>query len=159
MRQTATALDLQNQHIERLKDSIESGNAEVIGHITNLSLTRTNSAKGPSPHQTSTSALDDDPDVLRCKSTERSKTHVYRMRLPSWLVDRVWEFEVHRSINGWTTQVYAVNVRPYDSCIFDVVRSGNVKAVRELLESGQLSLHDQAHNPHGPDRNLLEVSN
>jgi hypothetical protein len=150
MRQTATVIALQSQHMDRLNNSIELGNATLIGHIANLSHTRTKLANGSSPHQISTSAPDKDSDVLRCESTKRTKAHVYRLRLPGWLIDCVWEFGVHTSATAWTAQVYTVNVRPWNSCVFDAVRSGDTKAVRQLLESEQLSLRDRLRYP-GPD--------
>jgi hypothetical protein len=159
MRQTATALALQSQHTERLKDSIESGNTTLIGHIANLSHTMTRLANGSSPHQIPMPALDNDLDVLRCESTKRPKARTYRLGLPNWLTDCVWEFAVQSSANVWTVQVYNINIRPRRCYVFDVVSSGDVKAVRELLEFGQLSLRDRAHNSYGPDRTLLEVSN
>jgi hypothetical protein len=162
MRQTATALALQSQHIERLNNSIESGNATLIGHIANLSQTGTRSANRSSPHQISTSALDNDPEALRCKLTKRTKTRTYHLRLPSWLIDCVWEFGVHTSANVWTVQVYNVNVRPWNSGVFDAVRSGDTKAVRQLLDSGRLSLRDRVRYSEAldePDETLLEASN
>jgi hypothetical protein len=164
MQQTATALALQNQHVERLKDSIETGNATLIGHIASLSHTGMISANRSSSHQTPTSALDKDPNVLRCESTKRTKARTYRLRLPSWLIDCVWEFGVHTSANAWTAQIYTVNVRPWNSCVFDAVRSGDTKAVRRLLESGRLSLRDRVrysgalNEPDRPDETLLEAS-
>jgi hypothetical protein len=162
MRQTATALALQSQHIERLNNSIESGNATLIGHIANLSHTMTRLANGSSPHQIPMPALDNDLDVLRCESTKRPKARTYRLGLPNWLTDCVWEFAVQSSANVWTVQVYNVNVRPWNSGVFDAVRSGDTKAVRQLLDSGRLSLRDRVRYSEAldePDETLLEASN
>jgi hypothetical protein len=158
MRQTATALALQSQHMDRLQDSIESGNATLIGHIANLSLSGTESADGPFARQTPTSAFDKDSDALGGRSTKRTKSRTYRMRLPNWLTDCVWEIAVHFSANVWTAKVYTVKIRPVHSLVFDAVRSGNLKVVRELLASGTLSLRDRAHMWNGSDISLLEAS-
>jgi hypothetical protein len=159
MRETAkhaTALTLQSQRIESLQDSFESGNTALIGHIEKLSATKL--TNGSWTHQGLTSAHDKGPGVLRRRSTKRTKAHTFRLGLPTWLVDCVWEFGVHASASVWSVQVYSINIRPQYSCVFEVVRRGNVKAVRELLASGQLSLRDRAHEWSGHGYTLLEAS-
>lgn len=44
--------------------------------------------------------------------------------------------------SGWQFQLQPVNYRPSGSFAFEVVRSGNVSAVRKLLDSGRLSVRD-----------------
>jgi hypothetical protein len=159
MRETAkhaTTLTLQSQRLEHLQDSLESGNTALIGHLEKLSGTRL--TDGPLTHQDLTLAHDKGPDELRRKSTKRTKAHTFRLGLPTWLVDCVWEFGVHASASVWSVQVYSINIRPQYSCVFEVVRRGNVKAVRELLASGQLSLRDRAREWSGHDYTLLEAS-
>jgi hypothetical protein len=159
MRETAkyaTALTSQSQRLERLQDSLESGNTTLIGHIENLSSTRL--VDDSWTHQGWTSARDKGPDVLTRQSTKHTRAHTFRLGLPTWLVDCVWEFGVHASASVWSVQVYSINIRPYYSCVFEVVHRGDVKAVRELLASGQLSLRDRAHEWDGHDYTLLEAS-
>lgn len=49
--------------------------------------------------------------------------------------------------SGWQIQLQPVNYRPPSSFAFEVVRSGNVRAVRKLLDSGRLSVRDYAGSP------------
>jgi hypothetical protein len=159
MRETskhATALALHSQRLGRLQDSFESGTTAVIGHIEDLS--RIRPASGSWAHLELTSTRDKGLESLECGVSKRTKAHTFHLRLPSWLMDCVWEFGVHTSTNVWTVQVYTTNIRPARSCVFDVLYSGNVQAVRELLESGQLSLRDRAQELYGPDRTLLMAS-
>lgn len=69
----------------------------------------------------------------------------------------VLECGVRESEGVWTAQIWPVNVRPESAVVFDYVRSGDVEAVRGLLQSGQLTMRDHAHLA---ERNLLllEVS-
>lgn len=78
------------------------------------------------------------------KSQERRPLRKLRISLPRYFTSRVWEFGLQESEAGWSMHLHIVNERPVDSFVFDVVRSGRVPAVRALLESGDLSMHDHA---------------
>lgn len=66
-----------------------------------------------------------------------------RLALPRWLSRYVWEFAAHELDGAWNFSVRPINIRPYRTFVFNVVRSGNVEAVRKLLTSGELSVSDQ----------------
>jgi hypothetical protein len=149
-----TAHTIQNQRMERLQDSIDSVNNALTGHIANLSLARW--ANELAPHQDFTSAHDRGPNVPRCKWIERTTAYTSLVRLQRWLHVRFWEIEVlSSSAKSWTMRLYNINIRPAHSCVFDVVRSGNLKVVRELLASGTLSLRDRAHMWNGSTKVFL----
>ncbi|KAM0715292.1 hypothetical protein Q7P37_008790 [Cladosporium fusiforme] len=66
----------------------------------------------------------------------------FRVSLPRWFTNCVWEFGMCEAGEGWIFQLRPVNYRPYDSLVFEVVRLGSVQAVRRLLDSGELSARD-----------------
>lgn len=78
-----------------------------------------------------------------------------RLALPSWLSHTVWEFAAHELDGAWNFSVRPVNIRPYGTFVFDVVRSGDVGAVRKLLTSGGLSISDQEDGFFGHNSLLL----
>jgi hypothetical protein len=132
-------------------------NNALTGHIANLPLARR--ANELAPHQDFTSAHDRGPNVPWYTWIERTTPYTSRVRLQRWLHDRFWEFEVlSSSAEPWAIRLHSINIRPAHSCVFDVVRSGNVNEVRQLLLSGELSLQDRAYNSNGPDQTLLEVN-
>lgn len=81
-----------------------------------------------------------------------------RLALPRWLSQHAWEFVVNELDGAWNFSVRPVNIRPYGTFVFDVVRSGNVGAVRKLLTSGQLSVSDQEVGFYLGHNSLLTVS-
>lgn len=82
--------------------------------------------------------------VRKNHNQERRPLRKIRIALPRYFTNCVWEFGLQESGDGWAMHLYPINERPRDSFVFDVVRSGRVPAVRALLESGSLSIHDQA---------------
>lgn len=81
--------------------------------------------------------------VTKTHNQKRRPLRKFRIALPRYFTECVWEFGLQESGNGWAI----VNERPLESFVFDVVRSGSVPAVRRLLESGSLSMQDQAVAP------------
>lgn len=81
-----------------------------------------------------------------------------RLALPRWLSHYVWEFAAHKLDSAWNFSVRPVNIRPYGTFVFDVVRSGNVEAVRKLLASGELSVSDHEDVYYRGHNSLLSVS-
>jgi hypothetical protein len=80
----------------------------------------------------------------------------FRVSLPPWLVNRVWEFGFREAEGGWTAQLHPIMVRPHDASVFNFVYMGDVDTVRKLLRSGQLSVCD--HVQHGNVlANILQV--
>jgi hypothetical protein len=99
--------------------------------------------------------------VTKTHNQKRRPLRKFRIALPWYFTDCVWEFGLQESGNGWAMQLHPVNERPLESFVFDVVRSGSVPAVRRLLESGSLSMQDQAVAPKFWPRSrmsLLDVS-
>lgn len=82
--------------------------------------------------------------VRKTHDQKRRPLHKIRIALPRCFTECVWEFGLQESGNGWAMQLYPINERPPESFVFDVVSSGRVSAVRALLESGPLSMQDQA---------------
>jgi hypothetical protein len=81
-----------------------------------------------------------------------------RLALPPWLSHYVWEFAAHELDGAWNFSVRPVNIRPYGTFVFDVVRSGNVEAVRKLLTSGELCVSDHEDGYYRGHSSLLIVS-
>jgi hypothetical protein len=81
-----------------------------------------------------------------------------RLALPRWLSRYVWEFAAHEVDGAWNFSVRPVNIRPHGTFVFDVVRSGNVEAVRKLLSSGELSVSDHEDGYYRGHNSLLSVS-
>jgi hypothetical protein len=96
--------------------------------------------------------------AFEVRKPKTQKRHKIRIALPRFFTDRVWEFGLQESENGWAMQLHPVIERPLDSFVFNVVRSGSVPAVRRLLESGDLSMQDHAAaSEYWPRRSLLDV--
>jgi galactokinase len=142
------ALVLHNERLEALRNTIESGNATLMAKITaSQQLTARNA-----PPQTFV-----DTTGRTVARIRRGRAYKYRLPLPRWFAQNVWEFVVHEANQGWTTHLYPVNLRPKNTYAFDFVRKGDVTAVRELLRLGHLSVNDQAACS-GYEQSLFEVS-
>lgn len=146
MQQAATAA-LHSERLSRLQDTLESGNSQVLGHVTALA------------HRMEPSPLNSDlgqhtkPKRLPYRELRRKKVYKFRLSLPRWFSESVWDFGVYASEGIWAIYLQHMNVRPWSAYVFEVVRSGDVEAVRCLLQSGHLSFQDCADSA-----NLLEVS-
>lgn len=148
----AAAFALQSEHIRRLHNTVETGNAVLLGHMTNSTLL-----------EPATSTRTQQKSVVTADSTKprrqkRDRSYRLRVSLPRWFVNRVWELGVHESDGVWTTQIWPVNVRPDSAVVFDYVRSGDLEVVRGLLQSGQLSMRDHSRGGEFGDESLFEVS-
>jgi hypothetical protein len=146
----AAAFALQSEHIKQLHNTVETGNAVLLGHVTNSALLEP-AAMIPKQQNSLDRAGADRP-----KRQRRDRSYRFRVSLPRWFVNCVWELGVHEADGVWTTQMWPVNVRPESAVVFEYVRSGDVEAVRELLNSRQLSLRDHMHRWDG-DLSLFEV--
>jgi hypothetical protein len=147
----AAAFALQSEHIRRLHDIVETGNAVLLGHLANSNLL-----------EPSAFAQTGQNSVLRNSATslrrqKRGRSYRLRVSLPRWFVKCVWELGVHEADGVWTTQIWPINVRPSNALVFDYVRSGDVKDVRELLRSGHLSLRDHT-SFNGKELSIFQVS-
>lgn len=96
----------------------------------------------------------------RCaqKNTRKEVSKKIRLTLPRCFANCVWEFGATQSESGWDFRLHSIHVRPEKSLAFEVVRSGNVRAVRTLLQRGDLSIHDHSMTSCGEVENVLEVS-
>ena len=142
----------QNERLERLQASVESGNTALIERVTAFATQKVVAGSVQSPTSSSDTVLRQSPRMR----AGRGKTHEYRVTLPRWLVGCVWEFGLHECDNVWTFQLSPINIRPNHTYIFDFVRAGDVEAVRELLRSRKLSVRDRQQTDYG-DSTLLEV--
>ena len=71
----------------------------------------------------------------------------HRLTLPRWFTDTVWEFAAYSCESGCIFKLRPVDVREEGAFVFEVVRPGNIKAVRALLVSGELSSSDYDCDP------------
>lgn len=79
------------------------------------------------------------------------------LKLPRWLSNFVWEFEIHKIIKGWNLGLRSINLRQGGSFGFEVVRSGDVKAVKKLIMLGELSASDYESHIDGDDSRDLSL--
>lgn len=147
-------MTLQSQHLERLQASIESGKVDLIDHITDFASRVATRQGSVSPFSSNTNISANERGSRPCR---RYRNWQIRLPLPRWLVGCVWEFGMHERDNVWTFQLCPINLRPAHTYVFDFVRAGDVGAVRELISSRQLSVHDREPTWNG-HRTLLEAS-
>lgn len=126
--------------LEGLDSKIEAGRADILSQIGTL---------GP--------LVEGPPRPVSLHTTRRSSRR-YRLALPRWFTETVWELGVNTCEDGWNFQLRQINIRPYATRAFDAVRSGNVGDVRRLLASGKLSVSDCEYDYHGKHKALLTVS-
>jgi hypothetical protein len=150
----AAALSLQAQRLVMLQTAVESGNLALMGHITTSASRKVDPAGNPSQQ------THDNGHVVGRRSPRKrpknSTEYKFLLALPHRLVKCIWEFSVHECDNAWTFQLKPVNIRPARTYAFDFVRAGDVRAVRELIRSRQLSAQDREPSSNG-SRTLLEV--
>jgi hypothetical protein len=91
--------------------------------------------------------------------TTKKPSRTFRLAFPRWLRTSVWEFAMQECEGGWSMQLRPINIRQYGSFPFDVVRSGDVKAVMSLLATGELSVSDREVDEYGlANKSPLTVS-
>jgi len=122
--------------LHSLKHTVQDGNAIILDRLA-VSTIKEGSQDAV---LSSSQAL----EVRKSHNHKRRPLRKIRIALPRFFTDCVWEFGLQESENGWAMQLHPVNERPLKSPVFDVVRSGNVPAVRALLECGVLSMQDHA---------------
>jgi hypothetical protein len=144
--QHSTSLTLQNNRLESMERTISDGQKAIMSTITAAGHTVLRSHFDTSQETSFSLGSSKKFDALR-RDRKRSKGGFSRMisiSFPSWFTYTVWEFGTfdmgQDSIR--TLQLRFFNVRPRNSAVFDVVRSGNVEGVRKLLMTGDLSLQD-----------------
>jgi len=149
------ALSLHSQQLEKLQTSVESGNRALIGHITTLASQQV--IPSNTTIQYTVPGHDIPPKRSVRKRAKKVADYTFRLHLPRRFVDCVWDFGLQECDSVWTIQIKPINIRPASTYVFDFVRAGDVGAVRGLLESGQLSIHDRQTSKNG-SKSLLEVS-
>jgi hypothetical protein len=157
----------QNERLDSLERAVASGNLALLERIqvpeTRQLVEDPESqelVKAPKPIEPQRLELALNDNKRHMTSDDRRKRTwlcKFRVSLPLWLVNRVWEFGLREADGGWTAQLYPIMVRPRDTYVFDFVYSGDVDAVRRLLRSGQLSVRDHVQHWDGL-MNLLQVS-
>jgi hypothetical protein len=145
----ASILTMHGQHIERVQSSVELGNRTLLERIADFAA---QSDSNSSTASTSSARHHSDHDKVRLcatamnlvkKKSQNDRSHRFHLPLPVWLVGNVWELGVRQCNGAWTFQLSPVNIRPRHTYVFDFVRAGDIEAVRELLRSGKLSVHDR----------------
>jgi hypothetical protein len=145
--------ELQTEHFEQLQETVEAAKAVFLGRTTNQTLSE---SSGSTQAQNTVAVRS---GARRPRRSKRDRSYRLRVSLPHWFVNCVWELGLHEADGVWTTQIWSVNVRPSTAVVFEYVQSGDVEAVRELLQSGQLSIRDHMDcGLHFPQMSLFEVS-
>lgn len=147
VQQAATAA-LHSERLSRIQDTLESGNSRLLGHVTALARRELEpSSLRPDVGQHNT------PKRPPRKGLKREKVYEVRLSLPRWFSQSVWDLGMYASEGIWAICLQQRNMRPWDTYIFEVVRSGDIESVSHLLRSGHLSFQDCAGKA-----GLLEVS-
>ncbi|KAM0722808.1 hypothetical protein Q7P37_002250 [Cladosporium fusiforme] len=149
-------LSAQSTRLQNLEHSIQKGHTTIIARLDETTVRRSIPASGVFPlAHVSRATPSNRASDYRGKRSDRK----LRVSLPRWLVDCVWEFGIRTSETGWEFRIHPINLRSTDDFLYEVVKSGNVPAVRKLLESRELSTHDHfSANGVGRDRNMLEIA-
>lgn len=141
----ATEVSMQNAllsshqaHLQNLDRAVQASHAAITSQLETSVVQKSTMSSGISPAIPSASKQ----MSLRTK-TKRQSSRTFRLALPRWLTSCVWEFAVQECQGNWDFQLHPVYVRQYGSFAFDVVRSGNVEAVKKILATGELSVSDQ----------------
>lgn len=144
------ALSSYDMRMQSLEHSVMAGNAAILA--------RMHEGVDPSRStpQATPAAVKPAKTVISRKHTGRQRRDEFRIALPNWFTESVWEFGVSKSTSGWDFRLHAINVRSRDEFVFDVVRSGKVPAVRALLKNGDLGIRD-LESEFGQTECLLEV--
>lgn len=156
-------LSSQQDRLEQIERALQTGQADIIARITKSSSSSSSQGKVllDTSHYSSTSQGLDRQTLSTVRSNGRFSP-VIRISLPRWFTTRVWEFGSYDTglSSAKTFQIRSINFRPNKSAVFEVVRSGNVEAVRKLLASKELLVTDHASQETSsfPDENLLMVS-
>jgi hypothetical protein len=136
-------------HLHKLDRTIQAGHADIRSQFS--SLEQQVSALSHSVLSTARAEPEDEE--------KRRSTRKFRLALPHWFTNNVWELGTNAGSAGWIFQPNPINVRPFGTYAFDVVRSGDVGRVRKLLASGELSESDYECDLHRSRHNSLpEVS-
>jgi hypothetical protein len=146
----SNAISSQMMQLHDLEHAVQAGNTMILDRLP-----------VPTPHRMlpDTSApVTHRLEVEVRKSAKQHSHRKFRISLPRFFVDCVWEFGMRGTSSGWEFQLHPVNMRSRESVVFKVVRSGRVPAVRALLDFGSLSIHDHAvASEYEPCENLLDV--
>jgi hypothetical protein len=123
-------------HLQTLENAVQMSYAAIIGQI---STSANQNATTPPSNAVVLSAISKKLSVHPV--TKRQASRTFRLALPRWLTNTVWEFAMYECA-GWNFRVRPINIRQYGSFPFEIVRSGDVKAVMNLLATGELSVSD-----------------
>jgi hypothetical protein len=150
--QQAATASLHSERLSRIQDTLESGNSQLLGYVTALA------HRGMDP---SSLRLDLGQNTRlerpARKQLKRKKVYQVRLSLPRWFSESIWDFGMYVQEGSWAVCLQYKNMRPWETYIFKVLTSGDIEAVRHLLQSGHLSFQDCA-GEEGWCANLLEVS-
>ena len=121
--------------LQNIASVVQAGHANILAQLGNTKRHDMDKSSDDTSITSHTSRA-----LVSWKSTKRSSARTLRLALPRWLSHHVWEFAAQEVDGAWNFRVRPVNVRPFGTFAFDVVRSGDVEAVRKLLTSGELSV-------------------
>jgi hypothetical protein len=139
------------KYLQHLDSAMKSGHATILSRIDSLNTPSTGLS------QPASSALAQDRMQDRRKDLIRRSTLKFRLALPRWFTDTVWELAAYKCEGCCILQLRPANIREEGAFVFEVVRSGNIEAVRALLASGELSSSDYEHDPYRRRNNSLTM--
>jgi hypothetical protein len=146
-------LSVHEAQLQNLSLTVKTGHATILKQIETTRSSGSDTSSHGDPVACHTRR-----ELAPRRRTKRLPPRTFRLALPRWLSHNIWEFAAHELDGAWNFRVRPVNIRPYGTFAFDVVRSGNVGAVRKLLSSGELSVSDHEDMYDLGPRPLLVVS-
>ena len=129
------------RHLQDFDSTMQAGHAAILLRINSLDSSTTGLS------QPASSPLMDDRIQDRQKYLNWRTTLKHRLTVSRWFTDTVWEFAAYSCESGCIFKLHLVDVREEGAFVFEVVRPGNIKAVRALLVSGELSSSDYDCDP------------
>ena len=129
------------------------------GHVANIQQLETSSSAHLITSSHAKSCVGDTHQPLDKSPSRGQSLGTFRLVLPHCLSSFVWEIAIQRSASIWTFQLRPLNVHKHGSFVFDVIRSGDVEAVKRLISEGGISASDYESNASGStNKSLLRVS-
>jgi len=138
--------------------SLQSSNVGIADNVRAL-ITDTSNAVD---HKLIT-ALDTQVSVSKvanaCETRTRRRTHreqlTARRRISLSLINKAWEFNISRSMSGWTCNLRIYSVVPRGSAVHMCAEHDDVKGLQDLFDKGLASPFDVID---GTKLSLLQVS-
>lgn len=83
-------------------------------------------------------------DTQMNKSRQRDMyKYTVSLRMPVWLINRIWEIQGMRARKGWTFTISSYNIVPSDSLVLQHARLGNLQGLQDLFSKNLASPFDR----------------